>query len=930
VPDTGIDAVSYAYLHSRTIYTPWSVRHYDENQCLKDSEYYVEFYAHIPEKPDQEWIDKKQAIEQAVVFHGTGITDVLDAKGSLIGQILDREGNFSVYEYDGCRQVVRSADPRQAKRGGYNLICERNMIGEIVRSISCDRGTTCSITDNKDWLVSATRPGIQHRYDYDGLGRMLKCEADGLGIMERYIYGESISEQESKDRNLRGNVLKIQDQSGEEVYEVYTISQQVKRKYKSFCQQYTDTVDWNREILLEQTAYKEEYFYDIAGNLLEHHASDGFVYRWGYNLLGQQSTVWCVIGQDNPKLLIRQHYNAQGNREEVQYGNETKIVYTYDAITGQLRGMQAKKADKTVIQSLCYTCDPTGKITRIREIGDFAVVNHGQVIDPIWEYHYDEYGRLIRAGGRELAGDSGDFANLSRYEREYAYDMGGNLCRMVHHSMAGNYAKEFEIEDNSNHLRQAAGRPVVYGEEGCVRNMDGTVALEYNYQEQMVHAVVIQRSDADSDEKFYVYDNNGRRVRKVSRRRLGQGRYETIQTLYVDECRIVRRECDGQVSEQTQMNIGSDSTTEAVVYHLTQDTKDIWQTNYMLSNHTNAVNVELNGQGDIVRFEEYFPFGETALLWTDKREVSIKDYRYCGKERDVVTGLYDYASRYYHPVYMRMMSADALDYVQQEYWQTMNLYAYCINDPVNYTDPTGHCATSSVFARTAQTIIRSDSRTAPQPRIPSSSPGIYYFYGNDQRGKAERDILPDTKMVSVTRSGLISQWNAIDDTKQPTVIINVHGNPCGAGGITKNTMDQLLDKNISLLVLFSCNTASPVNITTRSYHNAGRTGANIAETLAAKDGIDAVVGTRGFHQGMFIGGIRGANGQYVHTAIREFGGTDIGIEPYFVLYQKHPDGHIVSQKLARTYSSTEEFFEKINLQINQNREGWRRAYTDAA
>lgn len=955
VPDTGIDSVAYAYLLSKVSYTAWSVSKKDENQCLEDSEYYKEFWSHIPDNPDDAWKDKKQAMEQAAKMNGTGVTDILDSKGSVIGQVLDSTGHYTVYEYDGCRQVVRVSDPRLAEKGMYNLTYERDMLGEVLKSVSCDRGTAYGITDNSGRIVYEITPsGRKHTYHYDGLGRMVEIKTDGLGVLERCIYGENaaavIGEENPKDRNLRGKVVKIQDQAGEEVFEAYGIFGQVKRKHRTFCGDYKESIDWEGDVTLEDTAYQEEFTYDLAGNITRHQGPDGAAYCYTYNLLGQQGSVHCQTGGtgEERELITEQRYHAHGGREFVQYGNQVETAYTYDGITGMLTEMKAVAGDGTAIQSLCYTCEPAGNFAVIRDKGSFVTVNNGQVIKPTWEYIYDEYGRLVQAGGRELAGGSNDFQNLAYYRREYTYDMGGNLCRMAHSSTAGNGTREFEVEDGGNRLTQALGLSVSYGSGGNLESVNGSMKLTYNARGQLAHAVVIARSGDDNDEEFYVYDSRGYRVRKVSRRRLAEGKYETVQTRYVGSCRIRQESSDsGGVSEQTRMGIGNGGVPEVAVYHMVQGAKnskaqesDEWQVNYMLHNHTDAVNVELDGQGEVISFEEFYPFGETSLLWKSKDKASRKDYRYCGREKDVVTGFYDYGARFYYPGHMRMISADSPSYLMEDEWRSMNLFAYCYDDPVNQTDPGGHCP-SRLRAAGGAVVRGSGTRrggpsafsrdpAAPPALTPTFSGGpaapahtdagttaprpIHYFYGKDQKSRAERDSIQMHAIGHYTgerrsRSTFVREWNGINDAGGSVdVIVNLHGNPTETGKVKISRLDDLHQKNIRLLTLFSCNTANP------------RGAGNIAQAFIRRGGIEAVVGSRGFHIGTLISQ-RGGKVQVVHSTVSEFGDKRRDVTPSFILYQMR-DGAVVETPLKASYGSTQEYYEDVNSRIAQNLADW--------
>ena len=64
-----------------------------------------------------------------------------------------------------------------------------------------------------------------------------------------------------------------------------------------------------------------------------------------------------------------------------------------------------------------------------------------------------------------------------------------------------------------------------------------------------------------------------------------------------------------------------------------------------------------------------------------------KDYYY---DKDLE--LYYLQTRYYDPTVCRFISPDHPDYLDYESINGLNLYAYCLNSPVMYYDPTGHFA----------------------------------------------------------------------------------------------------------------------------------------------------------------------------------------------------------------------------------------------
>ena len=82
------------------------------------------------------------------------------------------------------------------------------------------------------------------------------------------------------------------------------------------------------------------------------------------------------------------------------------------------------------------------------------------------------------------------------------------------------------------------------------------------------------------------------------------------------------------------------------------------QMRYSHDNLTGSSGLELDGEGNIISAEEYYPYGGTAILTTrNHTEVEYKTVRYSGKERDA-TGLYYYGYRYYQRWAGRWLSVD--------------------------------------------------------------------------------------------------------------------------------------------------------------------------------------------------------------------------------------------------------------------------------
>ncbi len=94
----------------------------------------------------------------------------------------------------------------------------------------------------------------------------------------------------------------------------------------------------------------------------------------------------------------------------------------------------------------------------------------------------------------------------------------------------------------------------------------------------------------------------------------------------------------------------------------------------------------VDGDGKLAAAYLYDPFGNTETLANENFENEI---RYTGQIYDKSTGLYYYNARYYDPEDGRFLSQDTYRGENMEP-ETLHLYGYCANNPLNYVDPSGH------------------------------------------------------------------------------------------------------------------------------------------------------------------------------------------------------------------------------------------------
>ena len=108
---------------------------------------------------------------------------------------------------------------------------------------------------------------------------------------------------------------------------------------------------------------------------------------------------------------------------------------------------------------------------------------------------------------------------------------------------------------------------------------------------------------------------------------------------------------------------------------------------YFNDDHLSSTNLVTGPTGARVETITYRPYGD---IHSDSPGTPVNTpYKYTGQERDASTGLLYYNARYYDPRLGRFISADSVVSSSDDP-QSLNRYSYARNNPLLYTDPSGH------------------------------------------------------------------------------------------------------------------------------------------------------------------------------------------------------------------------------------------------
>lgn len=728
---------------TKVVYTAWEESHFDEDDTVLDAPYYKWFIANYPAEPTQEQKDEKDALDKAALFYNTPTIYVTDQTASRIREIQTAEGGkqmVTLLEYDIQSRKVLLTDPRLFKSNmekGTDYYSFKYLYPMGSKSYdssnSADAGLERffnNIFEGLCWSISPRN--YCQLLNYDRLDRKSKLnimliEYSGpvinygdFNLVEAFTYGET--QADADKANLRGRLYELKDLSGITTTLQYSMAGNVLKSARQVVKDYKTPANWKNTVELEPEIYQLSFTFDARGTLLSETTPDGSVTSFSYNIAGLLDSI-SLNGQDNftQEIVSKIEYDANRQRKKIRYANGIQTSYTYEWTTQRLVRLLStrQQTDQQIVQDISYTYDPVGNLTRSWDRSIETIFYKNQQVDPMSDYTYDAYYRLTIASGRQHPGinantyknnitqDSfkqsifsqlpaaGDGSALENYRETYTYDDSGNLINKQHTAASSSYSVDGTVNDNNNHLKEFE-----YDASGNQRqiSINNTVTLSYNCCEKLVRACTIERPDEADDSDYYVYDSAEDRILKVNERMAQGGAVSNLsRKTYIGNYEVTQdyKVQDGNTNltlEKRTLRIMDNQTCVAIIQYWEQDNRKLQvdktgqhSVRFQMSNGNDSISMEMDTEARLISYEAYFPFGGTAIIAGENQvEVSLKDYRYSGKECDDSTGFYYFGARYFISWLGRWLSADPIGEKDGP-----NLYSYVSNNPFSYKDPDG-------------------------------------------------------------------------------------------------------------------------------------------------------------------------------------------------------------------------------------------------
>ena len=468
---------------------------------------------------------------------------------------------------------------------------------------------------------------------------------------------------------------------------------------------------------LESETFTISTTYDALNRVVTHTTPDGKATVPAYNEANLLNAVSVTSGGTTTPVITNIDYNAKGQRILCQHAGY-KIEYDYDPKTFRLSHLWTTRAsDSLLLQSLRYFYDPVGNIVELQDRAAWQPYFTTEPnVNADGKYEYDAVYRLVKAEGREHPGQqpnnadpelgnvlphANDTQTLFRYSETYAYDKVGNIQSVTHAPIGtapptSTWTRKYKYATDSNQLlgTSVPGDPdgtfsASYGYDlhGSMTSMPHLSTIDWDHADRMQHADL-----GGGGHAYFTYDAAGQRVRKVWEH---HDQTELVEErIYLGGCEIFRRRHhtvqDAVEEERQTLHVMDDQRRVAMVETKTVDTTPgatvgVPRWRFQLDNHLGSSCVEVDDEAAVISYEEYHPYGTTALRISDgSAEVSAKRYRYTGKEKDEETSLYYHGARYYAPWLGRWTAADPGNHDPNG-----NRYVYVAADPIRFLDPDG-------------------------------------------------------------------------------------------------------------------------------------------------------------------------------------------------------------------------------------------------
>ncbi|MBN8216619.1 MAG: hypothetical protein J0L75_08240 [Spirochaetes bacterium] len=637
-------------------------------------------------------------------FTGLFESRVTDPRGNLKRSLKDKNGNTVRVEDWAAGSIYASIDYSFDFKG--NLTNTHDTYGNNIRLFydELSRKTNMTDPDMGVWSYSfdiygrmtelQDAKGNRILFGYDERDRLTnKAVTSGpsystTNILAQYEYGTN--RQDDLGTSRWGRLLQVQDESGIESYIYNEIGDAT-----------------NAVKITSGGTYETGYEHDALGrirHLIYPHTlgtAASLIVRYVYDpdngLLTQIGAVSDTSAAQGVFGLLYMNgidYDNFGRRRNMTYGNGVSTTYAYTGDTGMLATARIARGAFTH-RDLTYSFDTGGNL----------LVKHDYAQNIEHRYGYDALNRLSSAVM--------DQSGTNNYSHQYRYDSLGNI---IHKDVDEGGAP---TKGNRNYTYDPAHPHAVSSfvgkfESGSYVDESANFAINYDVNGNMLSQRIVSGTDANLvlTSKTMSWDSENRLKRVI----VTNGNEVLTNSFAYDHTGERTEKVSGAKTIRYIAGVAQADNSGKTSYFIFDGVNRICAVNsdingeqafFMHTDHVGSTVLVTGGygspvsEGAIYQQLDYKPFGSPYLeartlenngawlLTTLFHLEGVGSYSFTGQELDADTGLMYFGARYYSPEMGRFISGDS-EIPDQLNTQSYTRYAYALNNPIIYSDPSGH------------------------------------------------------------------------------------------------------------------------------------------------------------------------------------------------------------------------------------------------
>ena len=570
-----------------------------------------------------------------------------DKMGNLTAKT-DSEGNIISYSYDALNRVTSVDVFPQVNGQASSTYYAYDKKNNIIQLTNANGNTTEYVYDSMGRLTKEIYPDTTERImAYDNAGNRIYSK-DLQGNVATFLYGD------------RNNPVRVDYSDGNFISYLYSPNGQLvlaENNHSKIVYAYDSNnriVSTTQRDILNTYSYTTTYTYDVFLNKRTITYPSGKIVE---EILTKRNQLNKVKESGRTEITI--DYDSADQLLTINYLNGTKTQFDYDS-GGRTISFSHSTINGSILAGAEYTYDNAGNKLISKNLIPFDVSKPFSYSE---KYIYDDTYRLVESLSGEL--NNIDITNPIKH-RLWILDAVGNweqisVDGVVYNNAINNMNEydQFGFPSNQNNIYDNNGNLVD----------DGLRTFEYDNHNFLTS--IIRKSDGKILARFK-YDAMHRRIAKIDDSR-------TVIYVY-DGLRVIEEYEDGIFARSFIYGNGYDEV-------LTMEDRAGNKFYYHLNDLGSVVAIT-DKDGMVIERYTYDVYGYPTISDNSGAIIGYSTignpYFFAGRRWNHEISMYYNRLREYDPTRGRFLQRDPLGFNEN-----LNQYAYVMNNPVNWIDPTG-------------------------------------------------------------------------------------------------------------------------------------------------------------------------------------------------------------------------------------------------